>query len=290
MTYQELVNRIQTIANAHYMIVDFGYGDLSDLKTRFENTSGDSAVQADYPYLFLNPAQHTRTLTTMTYNFNMIIMDMARGEVADQPYNNFLAIQSQCQQYIDDVLAALYYDFKDLPEVIRTNITYAPFKERFQDAVAGMTASLTIEVPQGLNACIAPINKEALNPTATPVPTLSPTPTVEPTPTATVAPTPTATPDIVQYLKVRLQGCSNFDLQLFEDAAFTIPTNAICDYIVNGTAIGDEGTVYTGSQTMATGDHTHTFNLNQVLPQGECVASFTVNSITPQCSGVTIII
>ena len=49
----------------------------------------------------------------MTYNFNMIVMDMARGEVADIPYDNFLTIQSQCQEYIDDVLAALYYDFKD---------------------------------------------------------------------------------------------------------------------------------------------------------------------------------
>lgn len=157
MTYQEIVNRIQTIVDAHYQLADFGYGDLSDLKTRFENTSGDSAVQADYPYLFLNPGVHNRNLTTMTYNFNMIVMDMARGEVSDQPYNNILAIQSQCQQMIDDVLANLYYGFQDQPEVMRTNVTYTPFNERFQDDVAGMTASLSIEVPTGLNNCITPI-------------------------------------------------------------------------------------------------------------------------------------
>ena len=162
MTYLELVNRIQSIVNAHYQLVDFGYGDLSDLKTRFENTSGDTAVQADYPYLFLNPGVHARTLTTMTYNFNMIVMDMARGEVDDTLYLNQLAIQSQCQQMIDDVLGALYYDFKDQPEVMRTNISYTPFNERFQDDVAGMTASLSIEVPTSLNACIAPINKAEL--------------------------------------------------------------------------------------------------------------------------------
>ena len=68
MTYQEIVNRIQAVVSAHYMLADFGYGDLSDLKTRFENTSGDSAVQADYPYLFLNPATHTRTGAAVTYN------------------------------------------------------------------------------------------------------------------------------------------------------------------------------------------------------------------------------
>jgi hypothetical protein len=157
MTYQEIVNRIQGIVNAHYQLADFGYGDLSDLKTKFENSSGDSAVQADYPYLFLNPGIHNRTLSTITYNFNMIVMDMARGEVSDQPYNNSLAIQSQCQQMIDDVLANLYYGFKDKPEVVRTNISYTPFNERFSDDVSGMTASLSIEVPQGLNDCVAPI-------------------------------------------------------------------------------------------------------------------------------------
>ena len=113
MTYQEIVNRIQGIVDAHYQLADFGYGDLSDLKTKFENSSGDSAVQADYPYLFLNPGIHNRTLSTITYNFNMVVMDMARGEVSDQPYNNSLAIQSQCQQMIDDVLANLYYGFTD---------------------------------------------------------------------------------------------------------------------------------------------------------------------------------
>jgi len=157
MTYQEIVNRIQDITNQHKMLADFGYGDISDLKIRFENTSGDAAVQADYPYLFLNPGVHGRTQGMVTYNFNMIVMDMARGEVSDQPYNNMLAIQSQCQQYIDDVIAYLHNAFKDLPDVNYSGVTYTPFNERFQDEVSGMTATLTIEVPQPINNCITPI-------------------------------------------------------------------------------------------------------------------------------------
>ena len=156
MNYQEIVNRIQDITNQHKMLADFGYGDLSDLKVRFENTSGDASVQADYPYLFLNPGVHGRNGGVVTYNFNMIVMDMARGEVSDQPYNNMLAIQSQCQQYIDDVIAYLHDGFKDTPDVIYTGVTYTPFNERFQDEVSGMTATLTIEVPQPINNCITP--------------------------------------------------------------------------------------------------------------------------------------
>ena len=159
MTYQEIVNRIQDVVNQHYMLADFGYGDLSDLKTRFENTSGDSAVEADYPYLFLNPATHTRTGAAVTYNFNMIVMDMARGEVSDIPYNNILAIQSQCQQYIDDVIAQLWNGYTDQPQVLWDGLSYNTFNERFQDDVAGMTVNLQITVPQAINNCITPISK-----------------------------------------------------------------------------------------------------------------------------------
>ena len=165
MTYQEIVNRIQFITSQHKMLVDFGYGDLSDLKSRFENNSGDSAVQADYPYLFLNPGVHGRNQGMVTYNFNMVVMDMAREEVSDQPYNNMLAIQSQCQQYIDDVLAYLYFEYKDNPDVIYSGVTYIPFNERFQDNVAGMTATLTIQVPQSLDNCVAPFGPSPEPPT-----------------------------------------------------------------------------------------------------------------------------
>ena len=156
MTYQELVNKIQTIVNEHYMLADFGYGDLSDLKTRFENTSGNEQVQADYPYCFLNPASHSRNQSAVTYNFNMIVMDMARGEVSDDPFNNMLAIQSQCQQYIDDIIAKLWNDADPKMNVIYSNLTYTPFNERFADDVAGMTANLQIQVSVPINDCIAP--------------------------------------------------------------------------------------------------------------------------------------
>ena len=165
MTYKEIVNRIQDVVNDHYMLCDFGYGDLSDLKTRFENTSGNSEVQADYPYLFLNPATHTRTGAAVTYNFNMIVMDIARGEVSDQPYDNILTIQSQCQQYIDDVIAQLWNGYTDPPQVLWDGLSYNTFNERFQDDVAGMTVNLQIVVPQAINNCITPF---VTTPTPTP--------------------------------------------------------------------------------------------------------------------------
>ena len=154
MTYKDIINRFRQVTENHLMLKDFGYGQLSDLKT--QSQLGPEEQGVDYPYLFLLPGTHTRNEPVMSYQFNMIVMDMARGEEGDE-YDNYITIQSQCQQYIDDVLANLYYYYRDQPEIQLTGISYTPFKEKYQDALAGMTATITIQVPTPLNDCIAPI-------------------------------------------------------------------------------------------------------------------------------------
>lgn len=150
MTYKELVNSFKTIAEDHFIISDFGYGDITDIKN-----PGDGS-NSDYPYMFLNPTNHTRTQRSVIYRFNLIMMEM----VLDDDYLN---IQSICQQYIDDVLAEIklgtQYDFD-----IDIQVSLTPFKERFQDEVAGMTAQISVEIPLALNLCIAPIEPDGPEP------------------------------------------------------------------------------------------------------------------------------
>lgn len=153
MTYKEIINRFRTIVGEHRMLKDFGYGQLSDLKT--QSQLGPEEQGVDYPYVFLLPGSNTRDNSVMNYSFNMIVMDMARGEEGDE-YDNYISIQSQCQLYIDDMLARLYYYYRDQPEVTLTGITYTPFKEKYQDELAGMTATITIQVPTPLDACVYP--------------------------------------------------------------------------------------------------------------------------------------
>ena len=149
MTYKELVDTLKDIAFRHNMIVDFGYGEISDIKVKSQDEVNND--EADYPYMFLNPGQHTRTQNSINYNFNLIMMDMAKD---DDSNSDVLRIQSECAQYIDDVLSELYFNLDTLD--VNLSVSLTPFKERFQDSVAGMTATLNIVVPQGLNRCIAP--------------------------------------------------------------------------------------------------------------------------------------
>lgn len=152
-TYKEIVNLFKQSAFDNHMINDFGYGALSDIKTRNESQEGDEEV--NYPYAFLNPTSHNRNQGTVTYNFNLIMMDMAREEEGTT-YDNFLTIQSDCQQYIDDMIADLWEN-AGKPD-IQFTVTYTPFVERFADEVAGMTAAISIQVPISINACIIPYN------------------------------------------------------------------------------------------------------------------------------------
>ncbi len=149
MTYKELVDSIKATVDSHLILRDFGYGALTDIKTVDEGT------RVDYPYAFLNPTQSTRTGQTITYRFNLIVMDVVQEDPTNG-FANYLKVQSACQQYVDDILASLRFSkpYKDFDLTLNVNLT--PFKERFQDTVAGMTATLEIEIPFALNNCITP--------------------------------------------------------------------------------------------------------------------------------------
>ncbi len=191
MTYRDLVTKIKNITESHLMIRDFGYGALTDMKTM--NTEKNQVFSSDnpyvesltlYPYVFLNPTQSSRTSQTITYRFNMIAMDipldagleLTTSDDADQkdpPFASVLQVQSDCQQYIDDIMAGLRFGISGTgglvtggydPQVdIQLSYNLTPFKERFQDTVAGMTATIEIEVAQPINECIAPYSNN-LNP------------------------------------------------------------------------------------------------------------------------------
>ena len=149
MTYKELVDNIKATVDGHLILRDFGYGALTDIKTVDEGT------RVDYPYAFLNPTQSTRTGQTVTYRFNLIVMDVVQEDPTNG-FANYLKVQSECQQYIDDILAQLRFGRPTKKYDLTLNVNLTPFKERFQDTLAGMTATLEIEIPFALNDCIAP--------------------------------------------------------------------------------------------------------------------------------------
>lgn len=144
MNYKNVVETIKKAAQDHLMINDWAYGDISDIKVKSEN---GGSTNADYPYMFINPGIHNRSGNTMIYRFNIIMMDLVRNE-------DNLKIQSECQEYIDDIIVRLR-NYNGL-ELLTNTINYIPFNERFVDDVSGMTAEISIVVKDMLDSCTYP--------------------------------------------------------------------------------------------------------------------------------------
>jgi len=146
MNYKEVVDEILEACREQDMIADVGYGQLSDIKVLDENDDG-----ADYPYAFLVPAGITRTEQSVTYSFNLIVMEMALNARA------VLEVQSNCLQYLDDIIANLRFARPYLrKQDVQLNQSTQVFRERFQDEVAGATATLDMVVAKPIDFCDAP--------------------------------------------------------------------------------------------------------------------------------------
>jgi hypothetical protein len=156
MTYKDVLSDLTNLLDRHKMIQTWGYGNLSDLVTPFKKEdktgNGTTVYDIDYPYAFLQPLQHSLQKGKVTYNFNLIMMEQCENE--SQPIIN---AQSNCQQYIQDVLAEIYYNFEQKYD-FTLNSSLTPFKEKYDDTVSGMTANISMEVPMILNDCIAPFD------------------------------------------------------------------------------------------------------------------------------------
>jgi hypothetical protein len=153
MNYKEIVDRLREIVFRHKMLVDWGYGDLSDIKVKSQNDTDKGSDGADYPYAFLNPGQHSRLENSMIYRFNLIVMEMSTDDT-----DRVIEVQSNCMQYINDIVAMWHFGYQTDRTEITLSYSVIPFKQRFQDTVAGMTASIEITVADPLDNCLTPFN------------------------------------------------------------------------------------------------------------------------------------
>ena len=148
MTYKNVLDDLFDVISRHKMIQTVGYGPLSDIKTP---TDG---VQTNYPYAFIRPTNHTIAKNAMVYRFDLIMMEMCN----DTDEEVILA-QSDCHQYIKDILAELYYNMEKYDFNLNNAITV--FQEKYDDVVSGATIQLELTVRDGLDDCIAPFEPKA---------------------------------------------------------------------------------------------------------------------------------
>lgn len=276
ITFHKVLDLLQQFQENSPILNTFGYGNLVDFN---KNVSG-TTVQ--YPYLFVVPQSIQYAENTTTYQLSMLFTD-----ILDYTRYNEKDIVSDMSLEARRFLSYLKRGIHTFPELynnldVDLPANAIPFLERMGDHVAGVALDVNLIIFEDLNACDyypTPTPTISLTPTNTPTNTQTPTHTPTNTQTPTLTPTQTC-PQTTQYLEVDLSENTKFKLILWNQASFTSPATAQCDYSVSGTAFGDQGTIYTGSESITIGQHQHQFDLAPVLLPGETVSGFTVHSVS----------
>lgn len=142
MTVTEVKQLLNDLANDHYQINDYGWGDVWEI--------GESE-SITYPLMYCTPETSNISLSAKAFNFNISIIfaDLVFGDGSntDDVISDQLLI---CQ----DILAQLKSDKFDFNVSDTVSIEF--FSERLSDLVAGVRASITLVIPYVNNRCVVP--------------------------------------------------------------------------------------------------------------------------------------
>lgn len=243
VTYHKILDLCEDFQIQSPILKSFGYGNLVDFG---KNTSGTTTM---YPFMFMVPQSITYDENTTTYQFSILFADILNTDL-DNEKDVVSDMSLEARRFISYIKRGMnqnppLYNYMD----IQMPVQAIPWQERFNDHTAGVALQANLIVFEDINAC------DYYEPCE----------------------------ETIQYLQVDLQENTKFKLVLWNDSGYTSPSVAVCDYIISGTAYGSLGTVYTGQETISSGQHQHQFNLAPVLLPGEIITSFNV--ISYQTSG-----
>ena len=120
----------------------------------------------DYVILYAEPGSATINQGVLTYSFTIYVMDMVNDEVGDAPNKQRIGrvdAYSETLNIIQDVIAEFKHSLNskswvDGEVVLQLPITAEPFTARFNNLLTGWSASISLDVNNKNNLCIAPVD------------------------------------------------------------------------------------------------------------------------------------
>jgi len=150
ITFRNVVGYLDTIAENHLELQSFHSGFLDEVDI---NKLGAE----DYPILYAEPGSATIDQGSLTYSFNIYVLDMLQ-EDSDDRNDTFSENLQILQDVINEFKQNLYSTSWVANEVVLSiPITAEPFTARFDNVLTGWNATLNIEVNNTNNLCISPI-------------------------------------------------------------------------------------------------------------------------------------
>jgi len=140
-TYNNVIDALKSIGDKHLMIKKVESGDLWDM---------DLEKNTHYPLMFINPEDVSASVTTLTMSFRIFICDF----VAADDSNEQEVLSDTLQIALDVITLIREEQHEGLYTADDFNIE--PFTERFDNALAGWTFLLPIEVENNYQTCNIP--------------------------------------------------------------------------------------------------------------------------------------
>ena len=159
ISFRNVVGYLETIADKHYEINSFHSGMMDEVDI---NKLGAT----DYVILYAEPGNVVINQGVLTYNFTIFVMDMINDEVGDDPNKQRVGRvdgYSETLNILQDVVAEFKHSLTtqswvDGEVVLQLPITAEPFTARFNNLLTGWSATISVDVNNKNNLCIAPIN------------------------------------------------------------------------------------------------------------------------------------
>jgi len=143
ITLKMLYGIFEEIGATHYQIQTTTIGDIFEV----------DLTETTYPLLHVSTATANFAQHTLTYNFQLIVMDLVSKDESNEH-----DVLSDTLDTIGDIISLLKNKvgtYERIPNfqtevAISPSVSCEPFTERFDNEVTGWTASISIEV--GFNA------------------------------------------------------------------------------------------------------------------------------------------
>jgi hypothetical protein len=148
LTYNDLINRLVQIANAHYSVAYADAGVLENL----------NYGQINYPLVFfINQSVEIRQ-NEARYNIIMLV-----GTFTNQNLLQQTKIQSDMFEITKDIVAYLINgDYNHSWEINEESIISTPFVDNLPDLTTGYQTNFTIILPYDNGACELPFDQTKL--------------------------------------------------------------------------------------------------------------------------------
>lgn len=161
VTFYQLTQFFNSIALAHPNIETFTIGDIADI---------DMIKQTLFPLCHLVPNNVVISPQTFNYNIDLIVMDRVVNVTQDsvgkfnellvnyKEVNNLHDVWNTSLMTINDIVAYITRNAQADNFIIETDSICTPFKDEYNNAVAGWSCTMNVLVPNDVNACLFAIS------------------------------------------------------------------------------------------------------------------------------------